>query len=194
MNKTTVFLVLLLGVGLGLLGARLLQAPATPAPVAVQTEPVPAPTPPVAKVKPPKPAAEPAKPAVATDEAAARQEMKAKAKAFMDETRKMAEEIAGGDPDKLQRAVMAGMMKPENQALMKEMRELGTAMRTASPEEREALGAQAMALRDRAMAALRVEVAALAAPAAPAAPVAPATTGETAPAAPAAAPAPVIIM
>lgn len=191
MSKTTVFLVLLLGVGLGLLGARFLQAPATPVPVAVQAEPAPAPTPPVAKVKAPKPVAQTAKPAVATDEAAARQEMKAKAKAFMEETRKMAEEIAGGDPDKLQRAVMAGMMKPENQALMKEMRELGAAMRTATPEEREALGAQAAALRDRAMAALRVEVAALAAPAAP---TAPATTGEAAPAAPAAAPAPVIIM
>ena len=115
----------------------------------------------------------------------------------MEETKKMAEEIAGGDQNKLQRAVMSGMMKPENQALMKEMRELGAAMRNATPEEREVLGQQAVALRDRAMAALRAEVAALpepgAAPAIPAIPApAPVVGGEAAPAAPA--PAPVIIM
>lgn len=198
MSKTTVFLVLLLGVGLGLLGARLLQAPATPAPAVVKAEPAPAPTPAVAKVKAPKPAAELPKPEAKAEADAARQEARAKAKAFMEETKKMAEEIAGGDPNKLQRAVMAGMMKPENQALMKEMRELGAALRNATPEEREALAPQFVALRDRAMAALRVEVAALpesgAAPGGvvPAAPLAPATSGEAAPAAPAAAP--VIIM
>ncbi len=194
MNKSTVFLTLLLGIGLGLLGARFFaEAPAPVAkPAAVApVEPTPAP---IAKVKAPKPVAEAPKAVVKVDEETARQEARAKAKVFMEETKKMAEEIAGGDQNKLQRAVMSGMMKPENQALMKEMRELGNAMRNATPEEREVLGQQAVALRDRAMTALRAEVAALPeAGAAPAAvPPAPVVGGEAAPAAPA--PAPVIIM
>ncbi len=194
MNKSTVFLTLLLGLGLGLLGARFFaEAPAPVAkPAAVApVEPTPAP---IAKVKAPKPVAEAPKAVVKVDEETARQEARAKAKVFMEETKKMAEEIAGGDQNKLQRAVMSGMMKPENQALMKEMRELGNAMRNATPEEREVLGQQAVALRDRAMTALRAEVAALPeAGAAPAAvPPAPVVGGEAAPAAPA--PAPVIIM
>ena len=194
MNKSTVFLTLLLGIGLGLLGARFFTD--EPAPVAkpaavAPVEPTPAP---IAKVKAPKPVAEVPKAVAKADEETARQEARAKAKVFMEETKKMAEEIAGGDQNKLQRAVMSGMMKPENQALMKEMRELGNAMRNATPEEREVLGQQAVALRDRAMAALRAEVAALPEPgAAPAIPApAPAAGGEAAPAAPA--PAPVIIM
>lgn len=194
MSKTSGFILLLLGLGLGLLGARFFTD--EPAPVAkpaavAPVEPAPAP---VAKVKASKPVAEAPKAVAKTEDDASRQEAKAKAKAFMEETKKMAEDIAGGDQNKLQRAVMSGMMKPENQALMKEMRELGAAMRNATPEEREVLGQQAVALRDRAMAALRAEVAALpeagAAPAIPA-PAAPAG-GEAAPAAPA--PAPVIIM
>ena len=197
MNKSTVFLTLLLGLGLGLLGARFFaEAPAPVAkPAAVApVEPTPAP---IAKVKAPKPVAEAPKAVANADEETARQEARAKAKVFMEETKKMAEEIAGGDQKKLQRAVMSGMLKPENQALMKEMRELGTAMRyeyLIPPEEREALAQQAVTLRDRAMTALRAEVAALPeAGAAPAAvPPAPVVGGEAAPAAPA--PAPVIIM
>ena len=179
MNKSTVFLTLLLGIGLCLLGARFFTD--EPAPVAkpAAVAPVEPPPAPVAKVKAPKPVVEASKPVAKTEDDASRQEAKAKAKAFMEETRKMAEEIAGGDQNKLQRAVMSGMMKPENQALMKEMRELGAAMRNATPEEREVLGQQAVALRDRAMAALRAEVAAL--PESGAAPAIPA-------------PAPVIIM
>jgi len=194
MNKSTVFLTLLLGIGLGLLGARFFAE--APAPVAkpAAVAPVEPPPAPIAKVKAPKPVAEAPKAVVKVDEETARQEARAKAKVFMEETKKMAEEIAGGDQNKLQRAVMSGMMKPENQALMKEMRELGNAMRNATPEEREVLGQQAVALRDRAMTALRAEVAALPeAGAAPAAvPPAPVVGGEAAPAAPA--PAPVIIM
>jgi hypothetical protein len=198
MSKTSSFIILLLGLGLGLLGARFFaEAPApVAAPVAAAPiEPAPAPA---AKVKAPKPVAEAPKAVAKTEDEASRQEAKAKAKAkakaFMEETKKMAEEIAGGDQNKLQRAVMSGMMKPENQALMKEMRELGTAMRNATPEEREVLAQQAVTLRDRAMTALRAEVAALPeAGAAPAAvPPAPVVGGEAAPAAPA--PAPVIIM
>jgi len=161
MNKSTVFLTLLLGIGLGLLGARFFAdepAPVAKPAAAAPVEPTPAP---IAKVKAPKPVAEAPKAVAKADEETARQEARAKAKVFMEETKKMAEEIAGGDQNKLQRAVMSGMMKPENQALMKEMRELGNAMRNATPEEREVLGQQAVALRDRAMAALRAEVAAL---------------------------------
>ena len=194
MSKTSGFILLILGLGLGLLGARFFAeapAPVTPPVAVAPVEPTPAP---IAKVKAPKPVAEAPKAIAKADEETARQEARAKAKVFMEETKKMAEEIAGGDQNKLQRAVMSGMMKPENQALMKEMRELGNAMRNATPEEREVLGQQAVALRDRAMAALRAEVAALPEPgAAPAAvPPAPAAGGEAAPAAPA--PAPVIIM
>ena len=43
---------------------------------------------------------------------------KARAKAFTEETGKMALEIAGGDQGKLQRAVMSAMMKPEMAASM----------------------------------------------------------------------------
>ena len=194
MSKTSGFILLILGLGLGLLGARFFAdepAPVAKPAAAAPVEPTPAP---IAKVKAPKPVAEAPKAIAKADEETARQEARAKAKVFMEETKKMAEEIAGGDQNKLQRAVMSGMMKPENQALMKEMRELGNAMRNATPEEREVLGQQAVALRDRAMAALRAEVAALPEPgAAPAAvPPAPAAGGEAAPAAPA--PAPVIIM
>ena len=101
----------------------------------------------------------------------------------------MVEEISGGDQAKLQRAMFAGMMKPEGQAIMAETREIGEAMRNATPADREALTQRSLALRDRAMNALRAEMAALNNPA-PAAPVTqPAATG-----APAAQPAPVIIM
>jgi hypothetical protein len=197
MSKTSAFLMLLLGLGFGLLGARFLGSEPAPVPPPIAATPVePAPAP-VAKVKAPKPVAETPKAVVKSEDEASRQEAKARAKAFMEETRKMAEEIAGGDQGKLQRATAAMAMKPENQALMKEMRELGAALRTATPEEREALAQQAVALRDRAMVALRAEVAALpeagAAPGAPTA--APVGGGEAAPAAtPAPAPAPVIIM
>ena len=101
----------------------------------------------------------------------------------------MVVEIAGGDQAKLQRAMFAGMMKPEGQAIMAEARELGEAMRNATPADREALTQRSLALRDRAMNALRAEMAAVNNPA-PAAPATqPAETG-----APAAQPAPVIIM
>jgi len=119
----------------------------------------------------------------------AKEELKARAKAFAEETKKMVEEISGGDQAKLQRAMFAGMMKPEGQAIMAEAREIGEAMRNATPAEREALTQRSLALRDRTMSALRNEMAALNNPA-PAAPVSrPAEAG-----APAAQPAPIIIM
>jgi hypothetical protein len=188
MSKTTLVLLLALGLGGGFLIAR--YAFPAPAPVAVE-----APKPvvaekvaPVAQVRAPRTAEAPVV-AEKSEEDIAKEEFKARAKAFSEETKKMVEEISGGDQAKLQRAMFAGMMKPEGQAIMAEARELGEAMRNATPAEREALGQKALALRDRAMNALRAEMAAVNNPA-PAAPVAvPAEAG-----APAAQPAPLIFM
>ncbi len=188
MSKTTLVLLLALGLGGGFLIAR--YAFPTPPPVAVEAPKptVPEQVAPVAKPRPARPIEAPVA-VEKSDEDIAKEEFKARAKAFGEETKKMVEEIAGGDQAKLQRAMFAGMMKPEGQAIMAEARELGEAMRNATPADREALGQRAIALRDRAMNALRNEMAAVNNPA-PAAPVAqPAETG-----APAAQPAPVIIM
>jgi hypothetical protein len=188
MSKTTLVLILALGLGGGFLIAK--YAFPTPPPVAVEA---PKPTvaekvAPVAKARAPRSVETPVA-AEKSEEDIAKEEFKARAKAFGEETKKMVEEISGGDQAKLQRAMFAGMMKPEGQAIMAEARELGEAMRNATPAEREALGQKAIALRDRAMNALRTEMAAVNNPA-PAAPVAvPAEAG-----APAAQPAPVIIM
>lgn len=186
MSKTTLILMLALGLGGGFLIARFVK----PTPVAVDIpKPVLVEAPrPVASVAPP---ARPPAPVGSekSEEDIAKEEFKARAKAFGEETKKMVEEISGGDQAKLQRAMFAGMMKPEGQAIMAEARELGEAMRNATPAEREALGQRSIALRDRAMNALRTEMAAINNPA-PAAPVTrPAEAG-----APAAQPAPVIIM
>ena len=186
MSKTTLVLILALGLGGGFLIARFVK----PTPVAVDIPKpavVEAPRPVVAVA----PLVRPTAPAI-TEKSAddiAKDEFKARAKAFAEETKKMVEEISGGDQAKVQRAMFAGMMKPEGQAIMAEARELGEAMRNATPADREALTQRSLALRDRAMNALRAEMAALNNPA-PTAPVAqPAATG-----APAAQPAPVIIM
>jgi hypothetical protein len=188
MSKTTLVLILALGLGGGFLIAR--YAFPAPAPVVVEAPKPAAPekVAPVAKARGPRAVEAPAG-AVKSDEDLAKEEFKARAKAFGEETKRMVEEISGGDQAKLQRAMFAGMSKPEGMAIMNEARELGEAMRNATPAEREALGQKAIALRDRAMNALRAEMAALNNPA-PAAPVAaPAEAG-----APAAQPAPVIIM
>ncbi len=188
MSKTTLVLILALGLGGGFLIAR--YAFPTPAPVAVEVAKPAAPEKitPVAKARAPRATETPAT-AVKSEDDIAKEEFKARAKAFAEETKKMVEEISGGDQAKLQRAMFAGMMKPEGQAIMAEARELGEAMRNATPAEREALGQRSIALRDRAMSALRNEIAALNNPA-PAAPI----TQPTDAGAPAAQPAPVIIM
>ena len=188
MSKTTLVLILALGLGGGFLIAR--YAFPTPAPVVVEaSKPAePEKVAPVAKARASRAAEAPAA-TEKSEEEIAKEEFRARAKAFGEETKKMVEEISGGDQAKLQRAMFAGMMKPEGQAIMAEARELGEAMRNATPAEREAIGQRAIALRERAMNALRAEMAALnnPAPAVPAA--APAENG-----APAAQPAPVIIM
>ena len=192
MSKTSLILMLALGLGGGFLIARYFTP--EPAPVVVEAPKpvVPERVDPVAKARVPR-ADGRLDGAQKSEEEVAKEEMRARAKAFMDETRKMVEDIAGGDQAKLQRAMFSGMMKPEGQAIMKEWREFGEAMRNASPAEREALAQQAVALRDRTLNALRAEMAAQS-NLAPGAPVAvPAEAGAPA-GQPAAQPAPVIIM
>lgn len=192
MNKTTIAFLLLLGLGLGFLVARFI--PATPVMVEAPKPAVVAAPVPVAKAKPVvAPRAIDA--AVAVEKSAeeiAKEENRARIKAFGDETRKMVEAIAGGDQAKIQRAVLTGMMKPEGQVIMKEWREFGESMRNATPADREAITQRATSLRDRTMTALRNEIAAqgTAAPAADNPFTAPAAGG----AAPSGQPAPVIIM
>jgi hypothetical protein len=187
MNKTSLILLLVLGLGVGFLIARYVKP--TPAAVelpkaTIREEQRPAPV--VARPVRRTPATETAE---KSEEDLAKEEFQARAKAFGEETKKMVEEIASGDQAKLQRAIFSGMMKPEGQAIMKEWRAFGEAMRTATPAEREALGQQAVALRDRTLNALRAEMAALNNPA-PAAPDRSPADAGTAPSQPA----PVIIM
>lgn len=187
MNKTTLVLLLALGLGAGFLVARFVKpTPAAvdiPKPVIMEA-PRPAAT--VAK------ATRPTSPPASTEKSGedlAKEEFQARAKAFGEETKKMIEEMAGGDQGKVQRAIFSGMLKPEGQAIMKEWRTFGEAMRTATPADREALGQQVVALRDRTLNALRAEMSVLNNPAPANLTTQPAEAGNPAPQ-----PAPVIIM
>lgn len=193
MNKTTIAFLLVLGLGLGFLVARFI--PATPVVVAAPKATVVEAPAPVVKAKTVvAPRAIEAPVAVEkSDEEIAKEENRARMKAFGEETKKMIEEIAGGDQAKIQRAMMTGMMKPEGQAIMKEWREFGESMRNATPADREAITQRATSLRDRTMSALRNEIAAqgTAAPAQDGSPFTPPAAGG---ATPGGQPAPVIIM
>lgn len=197
MKKVLFFL--LLGAGFALyLGFSVFwsAAPvAKPRPAAVVTEPAPAPSAPAPR--PPRAAPSPVKVAKDLKMSA---ELKQQLREFGEETRKMAEDLAQGDREKLGRAIRAGMLKPEGQAIVREAQELGQAFRGANDDERAALLAAGVALRDRAMVMLRAELAGLDAAPAPAETTPTATprtetaTPRTETAAPAeAAPAPVIM-
>lgn len=173
MRPTTLVLTVALAAGITAVAMKFLPedkpapAPApAPAPVVKEEKP---------KFRPPSPA-----PAVAATDGKRPQlsdEMKAKFKEFGDETRKMALEIAG-DEKRLQDAVRAGMMTAEGIGIMMKAREIGENFRKATNDaEREAALAEVPALRDQAMARLRIEVDKLNAPA-------PAATPAPAPAAP----------
>ena len=177
MNKTSVAITAAFCVAIGFLIARLVGPAETPAPAKVEKPVVAAPTPAPqpAKVAGPKPvAATPAK-RPPMDEAT-----KARYKAFGEETRKMALELAGGDEKKLGQAFRNGMANPATQELFKRGRALGEAMRSATTDaERAALEGEVIALRDEGMGLLKAELAkidadAAPAPAAPPAPVIPA--------------------
>lgn len=179
MNKTSLAITAAFCVALGFLIARFVSPAETPAPAkpdkpavtAAKPEPKPTktaatkPTPPAQSKRPP------------MDEAT-----KARFKAFGEETKQLALDLAGGDEKKLGLAFRNGMTNPASQDLFKRGREIGEAFRAAQTDaEREALMSDVQALRDQGLAILKAELDKLdAAPAA--APVAPAPAA--APAAP----------
>ena len=170
MNKTSLAVTAAFCVAIGFLVARLIGpsevATATKAEKAIVAAPAPAPQP--AKVAAPKPVTPTQAKRPPMDEAT-----KARYKAFGEETRKMALDLAGGDEKKLGQAFRNGMANPATQELFKRGRALGEAMRAAETDaERAALEGQVAALRDEGMGMLKAELEKLDAPAA--APVVPA--------------------
>jgi hypothetical protein len=169
MKKTSLFITIAFCVAIGFLVARFITPSEVPAPAKVE-QPVVAPTP----TPKPKPAVatKPTTPAPAKrppmDEAT-----KARYKAFGEETRKIAMDLAGGDEKKLGQAIRNGMLDPSAQEILKRGREIGEAFRAAeTDEQRAALETEVIALREQAMAALKTQLDKLDAPAA--APVVPA--------------------
>ena len=170
MNKTSVAITAAFCVAIGFLIARFIGPTEAPAPAKVEKAVVaaPAPAPQPAKVSAAKPVtATPAK-RPPMDEAT-----KARYKAFGEETRKMALDLAGGDEKKLGQAIRNGMLDPSSQEILKRGREIGEAFRAAeTDEQRAALETEVIALREQAMSALKTQLDKLDAPAA--APVVPA--------------------
>jgi hypothetical protein len=165
MKKTSRFITIAFCVAIGFLIARLTSPSASPAPAKVEppvvAAPKPAPKPaPVATNKPaaPTPTKRPA-----MDEAT-----KARMKAFGEETKKLALDLAGGDEKKLGMAIRNGMTNPAAAEIMRRGREIGEAFRAAQTDaEREALTPEVTALREQAFGVIREEIAKLdAAPAA----------------------------
>lgn len=153
MKKTSLFITIAFCVAIGFLIARLISPSPTPAPAKVE-QPVVAPTPkpkPAVATKPSTPA--PAK-RPPMDEAT-----KARYKAFGEETRKIAMDLAGGDEKKLGQAIRNGMLDPSAQEILKRGREIGEAFRAAeTDEQRAALETEVIALREQAMAALKTQL------------------------------------
>jgi hypothetical protein len=167
MKKTSLFITIAFCVAIGFLVARFITPSEAPAPTKVE-QPVVTPTPkpkPAVAIKPTTPA--PAK-RPPMDEAT-----KARYKAFGEETRKIAMDLAGGDEKKLGQAIRNGMLDPSSQEILKRGREIGEAFRAAeTDEQRAALETEVIALREQAMSALKTQLDKLDAPAA--APVVPA--------------------
>ena len=164
MNKTSVAITAAFCVAIGFLIARFIGPTEAPAPAKVEKAVVaaPAPAPQPAKVSAAKPVtATPAK-RPPMDEAT-----KARYKAFGEETRKIAMDLAGGDEKKLGQAIRNGMLDPSSQEILKRGREIGEAFRNAqTDEQRAALETEVIALRDQAMSALKTQLDKLDAPAA----------------------------
>jgi hypothetical protein len=157
MKKTSLFITLAFCVAIGFLIARLTSSSEAPAPAkkiapTIVAEPTPSPkqAPAVAaKTETPTPAKRPQ-----MDEAT-----KARFKAFGEETRKMALDLAGGDEKKLGQAFRNGMINPASQDLFKRGREIGEAFRAAQTDaEREALMADVQSLRDQGLGILKAEL------------------------------------
>lgn len=155
MRKTPLIIGIVFCVAIGFLVARLLDRPETPAkaaPKVVAAEPAKAPQPkPAAAAKPTAPTTAKRPP---MDEAT-----KARFKAFGEETKKLALDLAGGDEKKLGQAFRNGMTNPASQELFRRGREIGEAFRAAQNDaEREALMMDVQALRDQGMAILKAEL------------------------------------
>jgi len=153
MKKTSLFITIAFCVAIGFLVARFITPSEAPAPAKVE-QPVVTPTPkpkPAVATKPTTPA--PAK-RPAMDEAT-----KARYKAFGEETRKIAMDLAGGDEKKLGQAIRNGMLDPSAQEILKRGREIGEAFRAAeTDEQRAALESEVIALREQAMSALKTQL------------------------------------
>ncbi len=156
MNKTSVAITAAFCVAIGFLIARFVGPTETPAPAKVEKTIVAAPVlaPQSAKVIAPKPVTATPGKRPPMDEAT-----KARYKAFGEETRKMALDLAGGDEKKLGQAFRNGMANPATQELFNRGRALGEAMRAAETDaERAALEGQVAALRDEGMGMLKAEL------------------------------------
>jgi hypothetical protein len=156
MNKTSLAVTAAFCVAIGFLVARLIGpsevATAAKAEKAIVAAPTPAPQPAKVITSKPTPSAPTKRPPM--DEAT-----KARYKAFGDETRKMALDLAGGDEKKLGQAFRNGMANPATQELFKRGRALGEAMRAAETDaERAALEGQVAALRDEGLGMLKAEL------------------------------------
>ena len=168
MKKTSLFITIAFCVAIGFLIARFVTPSEAPLPAKVEKAIVPAPTPKPAPVAAAKPAVTTQAKRPPMDEAT-----KARYKAFGEETRKMAMDLAGGDEKKLGQAIRNGMLDPSSQEILKRGRESGEAFRAAeTDEQRAALETEVIALREQAMSALKTQLDKLDAPAA--APVVPA--------------------
>jgi len=156
MNKTSVAITAAFCVAIGFLIARFIGPSETTAPAKVEKAVVtaPTPTPQPAKVAAPKPGAPTQAKRPPMDEAT-----KARYKAFGDETRKMALDLAGGDEKKLGQAFRNGMANPATQDLFKRGRALGEALRAAQTDaERTALEGEIGALRDEGLGLIKAEL------------------------------------
>jgi len=169
MNKTSVAITAAFCVAIGFLIARFIGPTETPAPAKVDKAVVaaPAPAPQPAKVAAPKPVTPTPSKRPPMDEAT-----KARFKAFGEETKQLALDLAGGDEKKLSQAFRNGMTNPASQDLFKRGREIGEAFRAAQTDaEREALMADVQSLREQGLGILKAELDKLDTPAAT--PVAP---------------------
>lgn len=169
MTKTSLSITVAFCVAIGFLIARLTSPSPTTTPTKVEQPVVVAPTPKPAPIVTAKPAVPTQAKRPPMDEAT-----KARYKAFGEETRKIAMDLAGGDEKKLGQAIRNGMLDPSSQEILKRGREIGEAFRNAqTDEQRAALETEVIALRDQAMSALKTQLDKLdAAPAAaPAVPV-----------------------
>ena len=162
MKKTSLFITIAFCVAIGFLIARFVTPSEAPLPAKVEKAIVPAPTPKPAPVAAAKPAAPTQAKRPPMDEAT-----KARYKAFGEETRKIAMDLAGGDEKKLGQAIRNGMLDPSSQEILKRGREIGEAFRAAeTDEQRAALETEVIALREQAMSALKTQLDKLDAPAA----------------------------